>query len=136
MRKKVKSRLVYFLALPLLLLIVSYVLFITFQFTLIANIREEFSQVNEQEPLAYGEVLFKTRSCVGCHSTVPGQQNIGPNLFGISERKSKVYIRESILSPNMVIANGFTADRMPEYGLILDADQIYALVMYLSSLKW
>jgi len=135
MGKGIRSRWVRFLVIPLLTLIGLYALFVTFQFSLIADIREGLSEVNEEDALAYGEVLFNTRSCNGCHAIIPGKRHLGPNLFGISERASEAYIRESILLPNAVTLEGYKAGTMPEYGDILDEDQVDALVIYLSSLK-
>lgn len=135
MKKKVKFILLYCLALPLSISIVAYALFLTFQFTLVAEIRESFTGVNEQDPLAYGKVLFESRSCSGCHPTIPGQKSLGPNLFGISQKASEDYIRQSIVSPDAVISPGYSADIMPNYGEILDADQIEALVTYLLTVK-
>jgi len=81
MRKKIRFILLYFLALPISFLVVAYALFIAFQFTTVADIRESFAEVDKQDSLAYGKVLFETRSCIGCHSIIPEQQNLGPNLL-------------------------------------------------------
>ncbi|MEX0288830.1 MAG: cytochrome c family protein [Flavobacteriaceae bacterium] len=109
--------------------------FSAFEYTLIADLREAFSEVDEQQPLAYGELLFNTRSCAGCHSIEKGVADLGPSLFGIAERASEAYIRESIVSPNAVITKGFAADIMPGFEGVLDNSQIDALVAYLGSLK-
>ena len=135
MRKKIRFILLYFLALPISFLVVAYALFIAFQFTTVADIRESFAEVDKQDSLAYGKVLFETRSCIGCHSIIPEQQNLGPNLFGISQRESMEYIRQSITSPNAVISPGFLPDQMPNFGDILDENQVNALVIYISSVK-
>ena len=135
MKKKVKFILLYFLALPLSISIVAYILFITFQFTLVADIREAFNGVNEEDPLAYGKALFESRSCIGCHPIIPGEKSIGPNLFGLSQRVPTEYIRRSIASPNAEISPGYTADIMPNYGEILNVDQIDALVLYILTIK-
>jgi len=85
--------------------------------------------------LDYGKVLFETRSCSGCHAIVQGHENIGPNLFGLSDRQSMEYIRQSIVSPNEEIAAGFSANTMPDFGKILDDSQVNSLVEYVSSIK-
>ena len=58
MSKKLKSRLLKFFALPLLVIASWYSPSLPlFEYTLVADIREMFSDVDRQEPLAYGEVI-------------------------------------------------------------------------------
>ena len=135
MRKKIRFILLYFLVVPIILMITALILFTTFQYTVIADLRESFIEVDTHDELAYGKVLFDTRGCSGCHSIVPGQKNLGPNLFGLSTRGPREYIRQSIVSPNAAISQGFSADIMPNFGEILDEKQVNALVGYVSSIK-
>jgi len=135
MRKKIRFIVVYILVIPVSFLLVSLTLFTIFEYTVVADIKEFFTEVDEQETLDYGKVLFETRSCSGCHAIVQGHENIGPNLFGLSDRKSLEYIRQSIVSPNAIIADGFTANTMPNFGEILDDFQVNSIVEYVSSIK-
>jgi len=118
-------------------LLLALTLFTIFEYTVVADIKEFFTEVDEQETLDYGKVLFETRSCSGCHAIVQGHENenFGPNLFGLSDRKSMEYIRQSIVFPNAVIADGFSANTMPIFGEILDDIQVNSLVEYVSSIK-
>ncbi len=132
---KRKTIVKYFFVAPIVILISVFTLFIVFEFTLVADIREQFHPVDEQNPMAAGEMLFETRGCNGCHSLEEGKESIGPNLFGIANRKSLEYVRTSIKYPDKMITEGFSEGVMPDYGKILDKDQIDALVKYLSGLN-
>lgn len=143
MNKKLKRRLIIIGLLPLLLValaIVALIVFETFQYTLIADIREFNSNVETNNKLEYGADLFRTRSCSGCHRIESsGMSMIGPNLGGIGERQTVDYIRESIVNPKAAIAtwpNGdpYPSNSMPEFGDILDPEQTEALVAYVSTL--
>jgi nitric oxide reductase subunit C len=107
---------------------------------------------------AAGEQLFSDAAtgCSGCHSIAPGVDLAGPSLAGVGERARRTvtddgytgsadtaagYLRESIVAPSAHLVGGdrFSANGtsfMPtNYGTDLDADQIDALVDYLSTLK-
>ena len=141
MEKKVKSILKYTsytMLSTLILLVIGVVLYSSFEYTLIAEVRESAAVigVKDQDPLAYGKLLFETRGCSGCHSIAPGEEStLAPNLGDIASRESTEYLRESIDSPDAVIVDGFQAEVMPEFGKILDETQVIALVTYLSTLK-
>lgn len=109
-----------------------------FRRTLIADFREQSSGVNLDDQIAYGQLMFDTRGCIGCHtldsSGATGTE--GPILNGIASRHDADYIRESIQYPAAVTAANCPegpceAGGMPDYGAILTEDQIDALVAYL-----
>lgn len=135
MKKKAPVRIKYFLGIPLLFIMILFGLYVAFEYTLVADLRESFSTVDESDPLAMGKTLFETRGCNGCHSIIKGEENLGPNLNGIASRETEEYIRESIEYPNRVVVEGFSDKLMPDYGKILGSDQVEALVKYLLSLK-
>jgi cytochrome c oxidase subunit 2 len=55
---------------------------------------------------------------------------------GGSATADDAYIRESIVSPNAKVANGFQPNVMPQdFGTKLTADEITALIEYIKSLK-
>lgn len=56
---------------------------------------------------AAGEKLFRTQSCVNCHTFANGQQPKGPHLVDIGKRYSKKELIESIVQPSKKIAQGF-----------------------------
>jgi cytochrome c oxidase subunit II len=112
--------------------------YFTFRRTLIADIRESMMNVDTTDPVVYGETLFQTRGCIGCHTleSAGAAGDEGPDLSHIASRADAAYIHESITNPNAVIADNCPegacqANVMPQYGSILDDAQVDALVAYL-----
>jgi cytochrome c oxidase subunit II len=109
-----------------------------FEYTLVAQVREAVTPVDTTDLVAYGRTLFQTRGCAGCHSFEPAGSvgDDGPNLTDIAVRHDAAYINQSIQVPDAVIADqcpdGACEPIMPNFGDILNEDQIDALVAYLS----
>ncbi|MGH7138285.1 MAG: c-type cytochrome, partial [Pirellulales bacterium] len=57
--------------------------------------------------LAKGEALFKSQSCIACHTTADGQRPKGPHLVDIGKRYKPEELIESILQPSAKIAQGY-----------------------------
>ncbi|MEZ5340062.1 MAG: hydrogenase iron-sulfur subunit [Acidimicrobiales bacterium] len=93
-----------------------------------------------------GMAVFNSRSggaCKVCHSVEPGGDGVGPSLAGIGTRgadrlpglSAADYIRQSILSPDAYIVDGYRAGQMLDiYQDRLSPEELDALVAYLSSL--
>lgn len=96
-----------------------------------------------------GEQIFFSASLAGgagcqiCHSIEPGQDGVGPTLYGIaSQAGSRIpglsaedYLRESILDPDAYVVEGYPAGQMlPIYEDRLSPEEIDALVAYLMTL--
>lgn len=93
-----------------------------------------------------GARLAKEKSCLACHS-LDGVRGVGPTFKGLYGRQQTVlqdgkpvvvtvddaYLRESILSPNAKIVDGFQPV-MPAMGN-LKADEIEALVEFIEGVK-
>jgi predicted small secreted protein len=84
-------------------------------------------------------VIAAQVGCTACHSLSEGEvtvgpslAGVGPSLAGIGTRGDAAYIRESVLEPNAVLVEGFSADVMPNVwdGGLTEA-QIDQLVDYL-----
>jgi putative membrane-bound dehydrogenase-like protein len=56
---------------------------------------------------ARGKALFKSQSCVACHTDADGQTPKGPHLVEIGKRSKADELVESILKPSAKIAQGF-----------------------------
>ena len=84
---------------------------------------------------ADGAQVFDDAGCGGCHTLADAGSTgtIGPDLDEALAGQSPTFIEESIVDPNATIAQGFTADVMPQtYGDDLAPEELEALVAYLS----
>lgn len=88
-----------------------------------------------------GAATFAAAGCGGCHTFARAGTNgkIGPSLDNVAADAKKAgedvraYVKESIVDPNKVIAQGYSAGVMPRsYGQSLSAEEIDALVQYLA----
>jgi cytochrome c oxidase subunit 2 len=91
-----------------------------------------------------GAAVFSSAGCGGCHAFAPAGTNgaIGPSLDDLAAAAEKagvepaVYVKESIVEPNKVLASGYATGVMPaNYGETLSAEEIDALVTYLTGAK-
>jgi glucose/arabinose dehydrogenase/cytochrome c553 len=103
----------------------------------------------DAELRAHGEDLFRNGAegapaCVTCHLLDSTATGTGPSLVGLSERagsevaglSAEEYVRQSILSPNEHIVEGYTANFMfQNYAQVLSDDDVDALVAYVLSLR-
>lgn len=89
-----------------------------------------------------GLATFDELGCGGCHALEAAKSagGVGPaleNLAAAAEAAGEPvddYVRESIINPNAVIAEGFAPNVMPKnYGDQLDAEQVDSLVKLLAS---
>lgn len=90
--------------------------------------------------VARGEhVFFKhAAACVYCHQLRGQGSTVGPALDGIAARKDVAYLRESILEPSKVLAEGFgnlTLSPMPPMGDVLTPQEIADVEAFLQTLK-
>ena len=87
-----------------------------------------------------GEEIFynHTVRCVLCHAVKGQGSAIGPALDTIATRKDASYIRESLLEPNKVLAQGFEAlgaSPMPPMGDLFNAQEMADIQAFLQTLK-
>lgn len=81
------------------------------------------------------EVIAKY-TCGACHTVADQTGELGPNLTKIGAKRSKDYLRQAILDPEAVIAEGFTGGMMPAtMGEQMKASELEMLVNYLAGLK-
>ncbi len=85
-----------------------------------------------------GEQIFTAAGCAGCHElTKAGATGtIGPSLNDLAssgdiEGNPEDYVREALLDPDKVVAQGFNPGVMPSFDGKLTDKQIQALVQYL-----
>jgi cytochrome c oxidase subunit II len=87
-----------------------------------------------------GEAVFTSAGCGGCHAFEPAgtDAEVGPALDDLAARAEAAgtapddFIRQSIVDPNAVVAEGYQPDVMPTtYESTLSDEQLDALVQYL-----
>lgn len=89
-----------------------------------------------------GQKLFNSLACNSCHA----QDSLahGPNLEGIFGRQTRLtdgsivksdesYLRESIISPNSKVVEGYQAN-MPSFQGIITEEQVIQLIAYMKSI--
>ena len=87
----------------------------------------------EAVPTHPGFALLTVKGCVACHDVLAATRRIGPPLTKVGERLSAAEIRQSIVDPNAVIAEGFQKDLMlANFADTLNAEELDQLVGYLS----
>lgn len=105
---------------------------------------EIMAKLDEMDPVALGELMYKQQGCQTCHS-LDGSALVGPTwkgLFGktrtftdgTSATVDENYIKESIENPTAKVVQGF-APSMPTYQGKLNDKQINGIVEYIKTLK-
>jgi len=94
---------------------------------------------------ARGQTLYTQLGCKTCHS-LDGSKGIGPTWKGLFGSKvsladdttvtaDQAYLAESIKVPSAKTVAGFSANAMPNFGLILKDSQIADLVAFIMTVK-
>ena len=80
-----------------------------------------------------GAALLSAKACVACHDVKGSARLVGPPLTDVRERLSAAEIRQSIVDPDAVIAEGFQAGLMLQnFAETLTPEELDQLVSYLS----
>jgi cytochrome c551/c552 len=82
--------------------------------------------------------ILEEKGCLACHQIDGAGPPIGPSFDDVGSRLSPDLIRQSILDPNAVIAQGYEqfAGVMPAtFGQQLSAAQLEAVVQFLAVRK-
>jgi cytochrome c oxidase subunit 2 len=91
--------------------------------------------VNAKALFTAGNAATGATACGSCHtlSDAGTTATTGPDLDKFLKGKSPAFVKQSIEDPNKVIAPGYQPNIMPpNFGATLSAEQIDALVQYLS----
>jgi cytochrome c oxidase subunit 2 len=92
--------------------------------------------VNAKQLFTSGNASTGATACATCHTLADAgaQGQVGPDLDKVLKGKNAAFIKQSILDPNKVIAPGYQPNVMPpNFGDTLSAEQVDALVKYLST---
>lgn len=113
--------------------------------------REQYEEWLSNEPykglssLEIGQKVYTAR-CTACHKLDPTQVQSAPSFAGVFGRTEKLkggetivvdenYIRESIMTPNAKIVEGYNAGVMPTFAGQLSEQEIMGVIDYLKTLK-
>jgi len=93
------------------------------------------AQANAQADL--GKTLFMRRSCSGCHR-IGGGKMAGPDLGGVTQRRSVEWLRAWLKSPETMVMSDATGkalykewNKMKMPNLKLSDEEVDALIAYL-----
>jgi cytochrome c oxidase subunit 2 len=91
--------------------------------------------VDAKQLFTNGNADTGATACATCHTLADAgaKGQVGPDLDKVLKGKDAAFIKESILTPDKVIAPGYQPGVMPpNFGDTLSAEQVDALVKYLS----
>jgi cytochrome c oxidase subunit 2 len=91
--------------------------------------------VNAKALFTGGNAATGATACATCHTLADAgaKGQVGPDLDKVLKGKDAAFIKQSILQPDKFIAPGYQAGIMPpNFGATLSAQQVDALVKYLS----
>ena len=95
------------------------------------------TDADSEELAALGAELFTSKGCPACH-TIGGGRLVGPDLEGVTERRSREWIIAMIMHPDSMLRNDETARELlaeyftPMAPLNITDQQASALHTYLS----
>jgi cbb3-type cytochrome oxidase cytochrome c subunit len=94
------------------------------------------STEGKRAPYDNPEEAIGVLGCGACHKVAGQVGALGPDLSHIGANRDAEQLRRAILKPNAEIAEGYTANMMPDtYGEQLYANELEMLVQYLAELK-
>ena len=121
-----------------------FILFLIFSVLLAACSAAETESKPTLSPLeTQGRGVFQS-FCSRCHGTSGDTVIVGPSLAGVATRAggrvegldAEGYIRQSILTPNAYVVEGFPRDIMPgNFETELTAEKLDAVVAFLLTLE-
>jgi len=92
----------------------------------------------QQASAELGKTLFLRRSCSGCHAIGKGGRMAGPDLKGVTQRRSPEWLKAWLKSPDTMVMSDSTAKalykefhqvKMPN--MKLSDEEVAALIAYI-----
>ncbi len=82
------------------------------------------------------EAAFAKFGCQACHTILGTESPVGPGLTDVGRRLTSEQIRESIVDPDAVVAEGFSAGVMPkDFSERMTVKELEMMVQFLSEQK-
>ena len=82
------------------------------------------------------EAALAKYACTACHSVAGSQSPVGPDLNQVGDRLDVAQIRESIIEPNAVVAEGFFPGMMPaDFANKMTVSELQLIVDFLAAQK-
>lgn len=118
--------------------VVALVILIAFTLALPSYIWSDEGKSNHKEELyEKGRGLFQSKGCVGCHTIGKGKLT-GPDLKGVTQRRSEDWLKKWIKSPDTMVFTDPTAKELlkqyltPMPNLGLSDEEVDALISFLN----
>ncbi|WP_456380881.1 c-type cytochrome [Thiolapillus sp.] len=86
-------------------------------------------------PAATAEEALAKYACASCHAMDSNDALVGPALVDIGSRLSKEELRQSIIDPNAVVAEGFPPAMPPDFASRMTVSELEMIVNYLAGKK-
>jgi mono/diheme cytochrome c family protein len=87
-------------------------------------------------PADNAEAALAKYICTACHSVAGSQSPVGPDLNQVGDRLDAAQIRQSIIEPNEVVAEGFFPGMMPaDFAKRMTVSELQMIVDYLLEQK-
>ena len=101
-----------------------------------ADDEADAEDVEPREAISDPQELIALFTCDACHVITGEGGDIGPDISQIGGERDRAYLRQALLDPNAVIAEGFEADTMPDdLGEQMYVLELEILLDFLSGLK-
>jgi cytochrome c551/c552 len=87
-------------------------------------------------PADSAETALVKYACSACHSVAGSQSPVGPDLNQVGDRLDPAQLRQSIIEPNVVVAEGFFPGVMPpDFADKMTVSELQMIIDFLSAQK-
>lgn len=94
---------------------------------------EQTESISSAAPAKSAEEVIGKYFCAACHTILETESPVGPDLNTVGSRLSVAEIRQSIIDPDAVIAEGFIEGMMPQdFSLKMTVSELEMLVEFLA----
>ncbi len=98
-------------------------------------VEESSNSAEAPKPAENAEEVLSKNGCTACHAVLESTASIGPDLRNIGARSSREEIRESIINPAAIIAEGFPPIMPATFADSMMVKELEMLVDYLTASK-